>query len=212
MRTSPIHRRARTKKNERSRRKRAALLARHMRMEQLERRDLLAATLWNDFPAQDPDSPASTESPRVVLAGGEGAEGESAGVDYGDAPDGTLGSDLDKDGVDDGVDRNPVNSQLAFASPSYNTLERNNGPSHGITSELFLGQRVDAGAGLPNYSATGDDADSSLSDDDGVIDPARSLQLVEGQQPKVSLTVTNISGKEATLSRLDRLQPRRPVR
>jgi len=33
-----------------------------------------------------------------------------------------------------------------------------------------------------------------------VIDPARSRQLVEGQQPKVSLTVTNTSRKEATLA------------
>ena len=109
-----------------------------MSMERLERRELLTTMLWSDLPARDSGFQAAAELPRVVLLSGESGEGESSAVDYGDAPDGTLGSDLDNDGVDDGVDRNPQNAQLTFASPSYNTLEKNNGPSHGgIGHSLF---------------------------------------------------------------------------
>ena len=70
-----------------------------------------------------------------------------AQLDYGDAPD----------------DGNTGNS-----AGDYNTLDSNNGPSHGIVNGLTLGSTVDAESDAsPNTTATGDDTTGS-DDEDGI--------------------------------------------
>ncbi len=96
-------------------------------------------------------------------------------IDYGDAPVSLA--------------RIPV---TAYQSPQP--------PAHKLTSDLFLGGLVDSdGSVNPNESATGDDVNGMLNDEDGLIDPARDLQLTIGQTPSFELLVTNLTGQEATL-------------
>ncbi len=82
---------------------------------------------------------------------------DAARRDFGDAPDGTTGTDTDGDGVDDGIDRSPNNDGDTFGASTYNTLQSNGGPSHVIVDGLFMGQRIDNTDGLPSYQADGDD-------------------------------------------------------
>lgn len=80
-------------------------------------------------------------------------------LDFGDAPDGS----------DDG----------GAPPPSYPTLEQNNGARHAVIEDLFLGERIDReNDGQPNRSATGDDEDDELDDEDGVDLPV-SLEVGE---------------------------------
>jgi len=100
-------------------------------------------------------------------------------IDYGDAPDTGAGT----------------------GSGNYQTLDSDNGPSHTIVPGLFLGASVDGDDGtLQNTTATADDADGPVKDEDGVVFPERDLALVAGSQPRVNILVTNTTGEDATLS------------
>ena len=108
-------------------------------------------------------------------------------LDFGDAPD--LSSRVD--------------------SGDYQTLLENNGPSHQVSTQLYLGGSSDAEAnGLPHWRASGDDQSTLLSksssatavdDEDGVRSPLTDLVITAGSQPSVSVTVTNQTGQSAML-------------
>jgi hypothetical protein len=54
--------------------------------------------------------------------------------------------------------------------PSYPTLAANNGACHNIVPGMYLGATVDNDSdGQPNATATGDDLDASIDDEDGVV-------------------------------------------
>ncbi len=100
-------------------------------------------------------------------------------ADYGDAPDSATGT----------------------ATADYETVASDNGPSHSVVSGLFLGATVDAeDDARPNFTASGDDTDQTLSDDeDGLVNAPHDLTLTVGTQPKVKVLVTNTTGDDATL-------------
>ncbi len=101
-------------------------------------------------------------------------------LDYGDAPDRTFFS------TDTG---------------DYNTVFRENGPSHLPSAALFMGATVDGEVDAsPNDAANGDDVDQALPDDeDGLNNPVADLTLTVGTQPNVNVIVTNTTGSPATL-------------
>ena len=89
------------------------------------------------------------------------------------------------------------------APASYGTLLAANGARHGVpgydagsnTAPLMLGATIDVDAeGLPNATATGDDADNAA-DEDSVVFPA----LIGGQSANLAVTVGN-SGPAAVVS------------
>ncbi|PDV99309.1 SdrD B-like domain-containing protein, partial [Candidatus Chloroploca asiatica] len=83
--------------------------------------------------------------------------------------------------------------------PSYNTTRTGGsaeGPSHAITPGLRIGAAIDAERdGQPNATATGDDLNGILDDEDGVTLPA----FVTGLPATVTVQVLNITGRPATL-------------
>ncbi|GIX34874.1 MAG: hypothetical protein KatS3mg126_0653 [Lysobacteraceae bacterium] len=81
---------------------------------------------------------------------------------------------------------------------NYRTLLSDNGPSHIIVPNLYLGAGVDAELdGQPNVDANGDDI-AGTDDEDGVIDPAE-LQFYRGQPARVRMRVFNDTGQTARL-------------
>lgn len=81
---------------------------------------------------------------------------------------------------------------------NYRTNLSDNGPSHIIVPDLYLGASVDAELdGLPNVAADGDDVDGN-DDEDGVID-LNELQFFRGQPAQVRMTVFNNTGQVARL-------------
>eukprot|EP00913_Durusdinium_trenchii_P023335 g21913.t1 len=84
----------------------------------------------------------------------------------------------------------------------YGTSDASNGPRHLISSDLFLGGRVDGeDDATPNDAANGDDVDQALPDDeDGVVDPLTDLQFVVGTQPGIRVTATNTTGDVARIT------------
>ncbi len=100
-------------------------------------------------------------------------------VDFGDAPDTGAGT----------------------GAGNYNTLASDNGPRHAVVAGLFMGATVDADDGaLQNGAASADDLDQLPDDEDGLSDPAGDLALTLGTRPSIDVTVTNTSGRVATLS------------
>ena len=85
---------------------------------------------------------------------------------------------------------------------NYNTLLSDNGPRHTIVAGLKLGVNVDPDTGLlQNASANADDVNGALPDDeDGLTNPAADLALTVGDQPRVNVRATNVTGSDATLS------------
>ena len=99
-------------------------------------------------------------------------------LDWGDAPDSAEGN----------------------SSENYSTLANDNGPSHVIVDNLFMGDGVDKESdGLPTVGADGDDTDPSgaTNDEDGV-DPAQ-LSLTKGTPADISVQVTNLTPTDARL-------------
>jgi hypothetical protein len=91
-----------------------------------------------------PGTPTPSPQPTLTPPGEQ--------LDFGDAPDNVI------------LPGRPT--------PQYPTLLGNNGARHIIEEGFFLGQRVDPDAdGQPNATATGDDEDSSLNDEEGVTLP-----------------------------------------
>ncbi len=89
---------------------------------------------------------------------------------------------------------------VAGGAPTYDTLQSNQGPSHEIDTRLLLGYILDADDGtLQNVSASADDDDGIVVDEDGLLDPQTDLSLREGDQPTVGVRVTNTTGIAATL-------------
>ncbi len=73
---------------------------------------------------------------------------------------------------------------------NYETLAANGGPSHQVTSELFIGTAIDADLdGQPSTEASGDDSDGQGDDDDGVVIPS---SIVAGQPVTFSVNITNV--------------------
>lgn len=82
---------------------------------------------------------------------------------------------------------------------NYRTNLSDNGPSHIIVPDLFLGASVDAELdGQPNVAADGDDINGAPDDEDGVID-LNELQFFRGQPAQVRMTVFNNTGSVARL-------------
>ncbi|MCA9062507.1 MAG: FG-GAP repeat protein, partial [Planctomycetaceae bacterium] len=110
--------------------------------------------------------------------GGNGDAGEGAayqlsvweGVDYGDAPDASVGT----------------------SNGNYQTTSADNGPSHLIYNGIYLGKGVDPDDGTKqNTAAAADDTTPRLHDDeDGVLNPL-DLQATIGSVPQITLLVTN---------------------
>ncbi len=126
----------------------------------------------------------STDATAVSLPNGPAADGEvedhpvviisPPDLDFGDLPD--LASGV---GIGD-----------------YETSRANDGASHIIIPELFIGESVDDESdGSPVPSADGDDA-SGLSDENGVIS---GLAQLEGFPASVVVSVTNALSSPATL-------------
>lgn len=101
------------------------------------------------------------------------------GLDYGDAPDTSPGT----------------------ASGDYSTIVSNNGPSHAITSDLFLGRLADADDGtLQDSWAAADDGQGAHDDEDSLVAPLFDLVMTEGASPSFSIVATNLTANPATLT------------
>ncbi|QDV14718.1 FG-GAP repeat protein [Rosistilla oblonga] len=100
-------------------------------------------------------------------------------IDFGDAPDLGVGT-----GVGD-----------------YQTLLADNGPSHEVSSRLFMGAIPDSEADAqPNEQAAGDDDRTGPRDDeDGLRNPTLDLAVTVTSSPTVNVFVTNTTGQPATL-------------
>lgn len=85
------------------------------------------------------------------------------------------------------------NLDFGDAPNQYKTINADDGPSHLVASDIYLGSRVDAEFdAVPNSSATADDIVGPLIDDeDGVVDARRDLTLTSDQVPIVEVNVTN---------------------
>jgi len=80
---------------------------------------------------------------------------------------------------------------------NYQTLAADDGPSHFITSSLYLGSLEDAETnGQQSTNAIGDDNTGS-SDEDGITKP---IELILSLPPHLSVTVVNTTGSPAVLS------------
>jgi hypothetical protein len=98
--------------------------------------------------------------------------------DFGDAPDAAAGTTIG----------------------DYNTRADDGGPSHVIVPGLAMGANLDGELdAAQSPGADGDDTDRATDDEDGLVDPAGDLSLVEGAAPAVEVTVTNATGSAATL-------------
>ena len=125
------------------------------------------------------------ENPRPVDGNGDGTLIVDVGAveysnwDFGDAPDTGSGT----------------------GTGNYNTLGSDNGPSHQLVPELYMGATVDADDGtLQNAAASADDIIGAVPDDeDGLSNAAVDLTLLVGTQPTVGVVVTNTSGSSAAL-------------
>ncbi|HSX58559.1 MAG TPA: GEVED domain-containing protein [Tahibacter sp.] len=83
-------------------------------------------------------------------------------------------------------------------APLYPTLLAGNGARHPIVAGLVLGASVDAEAdGQPNAAASGDDANGTPDDEDGVT--VSDLSLVAGSGASVRVNATNTTGAAAQL-------------
>ena len=84
---------------------------------------------------------------------------------------------------------------------NYNTLASDNGPSHQVSSSIFLGATVDGELdATPNLAANGDDVHIDLFDDeDGLNNPGIDLTVTVGSQPTVNVIVTNSGNTPAML-------------
>ncbi|MCA9008729.1 MAG: S8 family serine peptidase, partial [Planctomycetaceae bacterium] len=101
------------------------------------------------------------------------------GLDYGDAPDALPGQ----------------------AAGDYNTRADDNGPSHVLSAELFLGRLADPDDGtLQNEWASADDGDGFLDDENSIVSPLHDLVLTEGAMPTISIVATNLTAAPATLT------------
>ena len=83
----------------------------------------------------------------------------------------------------------------------YSTRNEDNGPSHVIIPELYLGAQVDAeNDGQPTANANGDDNNPAAGpdDEDGVV--VADLALTEGDAAIVRVTATNLTDDPATLT------------
>jgi hypothetical protein len=88
------------------------------------------------------------------------------------------------------VDRGDLPDGNQSGSPSYATLDTNNGPAHPIINGLQLGTRIDAEAdGQPNSTASGDG-----NDEDGVTIPP---QIIAGRSVSFPINLTNTTGQPA---------------
>jgi len=96
-------------------------------------------------------------------------------VDYGDAPDATAGIGLG----------------------NYNTRAADNGPSHGVSSTLFIGAQPDGDDGS-QQNATASADDSLGTNDEGFVG-SDALTFVAGTTNSLGVNVTNTSGTTATL-------------
>jgi predicted outer membrane repeat protein len=110
----------------------------------------------------------------LLVGASAGIESDAGTADYGDAPDTFAGA-----GVGD-----------------YNTTASNNGPSHTVIANLYMGAAVDGDDGtLQNTAANTDDTNQALPDDeDGLSNPAVDLMLTHGAQPTINVIVTNTTG------------------
>ena len=67
---------------------------------------------------------------------------------------------------------------------NYSTLSIDNGPAHVLTNGLTLGSEVDAdGDGQPNSTASGDDTDTGVNDEDGVAGTLSFMETFEAITP-----------------------------
>jgi hypothetical protein len=84
---------------------------------------------------------------------------------------------------------------------NYRTLLTDNGPRHTIVAGLKMGASVDADSGtLQNVAANADDVNGALPiDENGLANPSRDLTITVGDQPRVSIRVTNTTGAPAML-------------
>ncbi|MCB0130678.1 MAG: hypothetical protein KDD78_07510 [Caldilineaceae bacterium] len=83
----------------------------------------------------------------------------------------------------------------------YSTRNEDNGPSHVIIPELYLGGQVDAeNDGQPTANANGDDNNPAAGpdDEDGVV--VADLALTEGDAATVRVNATNLTDDPATLT------------
>jgi hypothetical protein len=101
----------------------------------------------------------------------------AANLDFGDAPD--LGP--------------------GYGPGDYATTAADNGPSHEVSSALYIGTgRPDPDAiANPSVRADGDDNNTGTDDEDGVRNPILDLNFTVTSHPSVSLLVTNRTGNQA---------------
>lgn len=96
-------------------------------------------------------------------------------VDFGDAPDSTAGTSIG----------------------NYNTRATDNGPSHSIVTDLFIGALADGDDGtLQNATATADD---NFGTSDESFTGSDSLAAIAGVTNSIDVNVTNNTGTAATL-------------
>lgn len=86
-----------------------------------------------------------------------------------------------------------IDTDYGDAPDSYKTLSTNDGPSHLVSEDLYIGKGVDVELEAKvSTTARGDT-------DDGLVNDAEDLNLIPGQFPKVRITVTNDTEAPARL-------------
>ena len=129
----------------------------------------ISATSAGDYTVTVTSTNGCTATSQTTLTG-------SCERDYADLPDGTAGN----------------------GAGDYNTTLANNGPSHGIDTDLVLGTNVDAEAdGQPSADGDGDDTDGT-NDDDGVT-IGSTFDVVPGGTIRLPYNGTNSTGSNANL-------------
>ena len=83
--------------------------------------------------------------------------------------------------------------------PTYPTLLASDGARHTATGPTLGSNRDTEADGQPTAAADGDDTTGTPDDEDGLVNPAVDLALVEGVVPSVDVKVTNNTGSTATL-------------
>ena len=130
---------------------------------------------------------------RRVLTGFGSFPVPQVAFDFGDAPDSGPGT----------------------SAGDYNTLASSNGPSHRVSSQIFIGANKPDGESdaEPSRDASGDDLRFvkrvpnrntysylvGVDDEDGLINPKMDLTVTVGSEPTVNVRVTNTTGRAATL-------------
>lgn len=103
----------------------------------------------------------------------------ASGLDYGDAPDTFIGT----------------------SSGNYNTLASDNGPSHVVAPELYLGRIADVDDGSQEDAWAGaDDKNGQPDDENSLITPDRDLVMTVGASPVIAMVATNLTDQPATLT------------